>query len=266
MPQDGSTEDLDLSKVAGMIQIAKYHREHERFYAMQELELAADLRKDSNALKVLADGWLKAASEPIRDRSQREHSELRTAGCKDLSDLTAVATTGILFMEGEGEPIEFPRLKTKLAAASESLRQTSDQLKVHMDAAWEREVALLTAEFADAAYHRFEILTRTTLAGQKKEVAGRLIATANTALGSQDFSPETVRADLTGAAKLVRTASWLLDMAVEVLSNQAGEYGLLDPNWTAYVEELERISASPSQACQTATHEKRENPGAKDGS
>jgi len=223
-----------------MARIARYHREHERFYAMKDLELAADLRRESNALKALADGWLRAAGRPVPGTAaRRPGSQFRALGCEDLSDVTAVAATGILFMEGEGEPLELSRLKGKLRETSRALAETAQQLDGHMDAAWQRELALLTPALARAAYHRFEVLTRTTLASGKKGVASRLLATAGQALENQDFRPAAVRADLAGAARLVRTASWLLDMGACVLADQAAEFGRLDPDWTAYVEELE---------------------------
>jgi hypothetical protein len=237
---DSVPHHLDCDRLREMAQIARYHREHERFYAMRDLELAADLRRESNALKALADGWLRAAGGPgPSPDGQPPGAHFRALGCEDLSDVAAVAATGILFMEGEGEPLELSRLRQRLGETSRALAETAEQLDRHMDAAWQRELALLSPALARAAYHRFEVLTRTTLASRKKEVASRLLATSHQALQNLDLRPAGLRADLLGAARLLLTASWLLDMGAGVLADQAGEFGLLDPDWTAYVEELQ---------------------------
>jgi hypothetical protein len=244
-------EDRDqhgaLGAIEGMLQLARSHRQHERYHSLSGLENAAALKRDANALKVLADHWLRSVDN-ARSAIDYQDPAFRAAGCEDLSDPTAVATTGILFMEGEGEPRELKQMKGKLWAISDSLGKVSRWLVEKMDAGWQREKQVLTPELAAAARPRFMALTRTTLAGAKFGVAARLMDAALHALNTLDFRPEALRKDLRGAAGMVRTASYLLDEAAALLAEQAAQLGLSDPDWTEYIEELEAMSARGSGA------------------
>jgi hypothetical protein len=44
-----------LSHVAALDNIAVYHREHERYYTVHRYERAAELAREANQLKVVAD-------------------------------------------------------------------------------------------------------------------------------------------------------------------------------------------------------------------
>jgi hypothetical protein len=236
----------------GMLAVARYHREHERFHSMNGLQQAAELRRESNALKVLAERWFQAAEAPP---SSIDYSDPRfqAAGCEDLNDRAAIATTGILFMEGESEPRELLQLKMKLMGVAEGLARTSLWLGEKMEAGWERESVLLTPELATAARPRFMALKHTTLAGVKFGVVARLLRAALAALSSQELVPSAVRKDLKGMAQLVLTASWLLDEAAGLLAEQATDVARSDPEWTTYMAELEglrarAVAASPDQS------------------
>jgi hypothetical protein len=228
--------------IAGMLQVARYHRQHERYHSLSGLENAAALRRDANALKVLADTWLRAAEQPPPDVDYSD-AAFRAAGCEDLSDPAAVATTGILFMEGEGEPRELTQLKGKLWAISDSMGRVSGWLAEKMEAGWEREMRLLTPELAESARPRFMALTRTTMSGVKFGVVARLMGAALEALNAVEFRPDAIRKDLRGSAMLVRTAGWLLDEAAAVLAEQAADLGRSDPDWTDYISGLEGLDA-----------------------
>lgn len=226
------------SVIEGMLAVARYHREHERFHSMNALQQAADLRRDSNALKVVAQRWLRAA-EAAPSSIDYSDPRFRAVGCEDLNDPAAIATTGILFMEGEPEPRELVQLKMKLFGMSEGLGRVSAWLAEKMDAGWERESALLTPELASAAQPRFAALTHTTLAGLKLGVVSRLLKAALATLGAGELVPAAIRKDLRGSAQLMLAASWLLDEASSVLAEQATDIARSDPEWTAYIEELE---------------------------
>jgi len=221
-----------------MFAVAEYHREHERFHSMSGLQQAADLRKDSNALKVLANRWFRAAeTEP----STIDYADprFRAAGCEDLNDKAGIATTGILFMEGEGEPAELLQLKAKLSGMAEGLARASFWLSEKMDAGWERESVLLTAEMASAARPRLVALEHTTLAALKMGVVARLLRAAVTALSAQELVPASIRKDPSGTAQLFLTASWLMDEAAGLLADQANDMARSDPEWTEYMTELQ---------------------------
>jgi hypothetical protein len=223
--------------IADLLQIARHHRDHERYYAMEGLEQAAAIRRDAGALRALADRWL-AGQAPDGGDARYDDPQLKAAGCEDLNDPAALATAGILFMEGEGEPAEIAALKVKLAAERDRCLGTGSWLEDKMQAAWQREAALLTAEHADAAYARHMTLMRTTLTASKLVVAGRLLGAAHAALAPRDHRPAGVRADLHGAGRLLRATAWLMDAAAGLIAEQAADLGASDPAWTSYIEDL----------------------------
>ena len=55
-------DDLDQTAIDNLLRVARAHRQHERFHAMEGLEGAAALRRDANALRALADCWLEATT------------------------------------------------------------------------------------------------------------------------------------------------------------------------------------------------------------
>lgn len=225
--------------IGGMLDVARYHREHERFHSMNGLETAMDLRRDANALKMLAERWMMPDKAEASAAVDYQDESFRAAGCADLNDRTAVAATGILFMEGESEPQEMLQVKGRLRGVSMGLAAASQWLSQKMDAAWARERALLTPELVDAVHPRFMALTRTTLTGAKLGVVARLLDVAAAALDGQDLTPPGIRKDRQGAGRLLLTTSWFIDRAAALLAEQAADLSLSDPDWTSYIRELE---------------------------
>ncbi|MBB4984270.1 hypothetical protein [Streptomyces nymphaeiformis] len=110
--------------------LARFHREHEKYYAQAPLRQAGDLQARSRALKALADRWSVIGVG--------EHaSEIAFAGTEDLNAPGLVAESGILFMEGEGEPAELQRLKREVGLLADDLEQTGVWLAEAMEQAWE---------------------------------------------------------------------------------------------------------------------------------
>ena len=91
-----------------ILNLSKFHREHEKFYAQQPREQAVNLQRHSRALCALADRWTTAA--PARLVAPLNPYE----GADDLNAPEAIQLDGILFMEGEGEPAEITRIKNDL--------------------------------------------------------------------------------------------------------------------------------------------------------
>ncbi|GAA3219968.1 hypothetical protein [Nonomuraea helvata] len=218
----------------GMLEVARAHREHERYHSLLKLEEAATLRRDSNALKVLADRWLEAPDgehHPVP-----VDSAYGAVGCTDLNDPVVVATTGILFMEDEPAPAELTAIEGRLQAAAAEYGQLSRWLVEKMAAAWPRlTAALLTPELADAARPRFTALSHTTAAGTAYGLAAQLLHAAVHAMRGQDLSPHGVRADPAAAATMLRSAAWLADQAAATIAEAAARLGRSDPDWTAFI-------------------------------
>jgi hypothetical protein len=234
------TNDLPLD---GLVAVARWHREHERFHSMNALQNAADLRRSSNALKVLARRWLdghdaEPASFPVADPL------FRAAGCEELNDPGSVATTGVLFMEGESEPAELTQMKLELAGMAAGFDNWSAWLAEKMAPAWERESVLLTSTLASAAQPRFAALTRTTRTGAALGLVARLLHAAGWAIAAHPLAPRDIRGDPAGSAQRLLAASWLLDEASSTLAETAADLARSDPDWTAY---LAALDVAPNQ-------------------
>jgi hypothetical protein len=234
-PTDVPTgDDIPLD---GLVAVARWHREHERFHSMHALQEATDLRRHSNALKLLARRWLdlgddqggNPASFPVTDPL------FRAAGCEDLNDPGSVATTGVLFMEGESEPAELTQMKLTLEGMAAGFDHWSTWLAEKMAPAWERESQVLTSTLTSAAPSRFATLTRTTRVGTALGLVARLLHTAVGALAALPLAPRDVRADPASSAHRLLAASWLLDEASSTLAESAADLARSDPDWTAYL-------------------------------
>jgi hypothetical protein len=227
----------------GLVAVARWHREHERFHSLNALQEAAELRRNANALKVLAGRWLNSnTTEP--PQFDANDPLYKAAGCEDLNDLAGVTTTGILFMEGESEPAELAQMKMRLAVLARGYGEISTWLAAKMEPAWERESVLLTTVSAAAAQPRFATLTRTTRAGLALGLIARLLRTAVSALSTKQFVPNVVRDDRPGSAQLFLSVSWLVDEASSILAEMAADLSRSDPDWTAYLGALDTIASS----------------------
>src|SRR5690606_17287386 len=72
--------------------IARYHREHERYYVQDRSALAADLHREAAKLKIVAEAWLgarPAQPDPSIDFFDQTYAPV---GCVDLNALSAIAT------------------------------------------------------------------------------------------------------------------------------------------------------------------------------
>lgn len=81
------------------------------------------------------------------------------AGAPDLNDERAIETSGVLFMEGEGEPAEITRIKAELQAMAASSEQSGTWLAAAMAASWAMAEALLSyPQLADLLAERHKII------------------------------------------------------------------------------------------------------------
>jgi hypothetical protein len=71
-----------------ILDLSRFHREHERFYAQAPLEQAVALQRWSRSLKALADRWqdVVPVERPLANRY---------AGCEDLNEKAAIDGAGI---------------------------------------------------------------------------------------------------------------------------------------------------------------------------
>src|SRR5262245_18347868 len=233
----------DTQELGAMRNIATYHREHERYDTMSQLELAADLAREANRLKIVADTWLRSDASPGGPVDYAD-PRFQASSCPDLNALPAIAAIGAPLMEGEGEPAEIRALKGKLMGIGMGLATAGQWLASKMDAAWDRESVLLTPEPVDAAWPRFQTIVTSWRGSRDMELAAKLLSVAVDGLGKIDFSPAEVRANRVHLAKMLRTVGWIIDHAARLLARSAASLGENDEAWTQYLSVLDQARRS----------------------
>ena len=109
--------------------LSEFHREHEKFYAQAPLRQAVEVEAASRVLKALADHW---SSVPPTDRPGTSPF----AGAPDLNPPGLTAEAGVLFMEGEGEPIEIKQLRRDLHTLAGDMEAGGEWLAAAMKKGW----------------------------------------------------------------------------------------------------------------------------------
>ncbi len=202
-----------------MMNLARFHRDHERFYASAPREGAVRLQSQVRALQSLADRW---SNVEVTDGDALSPFE----GAEDLNDAAALQLEGILFMEGEGRPAELTGMIRDLRTRAEDSRSIGDWLTNAMQASWQAVHALLDVdELADVFGERHRIIANDWLAASMNTVVAELVDRAADMLERIDFAPAAVRADLAGHRVVPRrlySAAELLARAADLLSESAG--------------------------------------------
>jgi hypothetical protein len=251
-PASASAEaPLSPQSMQRALNICRFHRQHERYHSGEGLRIATQLRKNSNALKILADRW--SQTQVISPDKDYVDPLYQAVGCEDLNDPAGITATGILFMEGESEPREINLIRAELEELTNYYQRTGDWLLDKMDAGWARESVLLHPEFVDIAYHRHAALINTTLSAQTYQTVARILKAAHQTLCSLSFQPNHVRAGLPQATGMVRLIAWLMDDASALLGQRAAQSGLVDGHWTRVIEGLaRRVNGAPPGASASA--------------
>jgi hypothetical protein len=193
------------------LNLARFHKEHERFYASSPLEAALGLQRHARTLLALADRW--TTVEPATHRSISPF-----AGTEDLNSEAATALDGVLFMEGEGRPAEITALIGGLRADAETFAAAREWLANAMAASWQVAASMLQFdELADVMGERHRIISNDWLAAHMQSLIGTLLTRAADMLESIELTPAAVREDLAGP----RIGPRRLYAAAEVLSRAA---------------------------------------------
>lgn len=220
--------------------LARFHREHEKFYSESPYHDVIRLQRDSRALKALAERWSVVA--PADDTSPSPF-----AGAPDLNDDRATETLGILFMEGGGEPAEITRLKTDLRALAEASRTTGQWLASAMATAWDMLEALLTyPELADLLAERHRIVSHDWQCASTTELVARHLDRAVAILERVDFAPTALRADLAAdriAPRYLFSAAEMLDHASDLAAHSAVLTHENERRWRIFHERVEQLVA-----------------------
>jgi hypothetical protein len=211
--------ESELRLLRAIVNLSAFHREHEKFYASSPREQAVMLQKHARTLQALADHW--TTSRPAQPGPFSPFE-----GAEDLNDPTALQLDGVLFMEGEQQPVELKHLERDVRLAADDSLATGAWLARAMQTSWGAATALLEIdELADFLGERHRIIANDWQAANMSTLAGTVLTRAAEILERVDFSPAALRADIaSGAAtpKRLFSAAELLSHAADLLSDSAG--------------------------------------------
>jgi hypothetical protein len=227
-----------------MLNLSRYHREHEKFYSQSPLAQAIALQRSSRALKALADHWqeYQPGQTPL---------EFPYAGCVDLNEKAAIEASGILFLEGEGEPPEITRMKRELASAADDFAATGTWMSEAMQASWAMAEGLLALpEIADLLGERHRIIANDWQAAGLNTLIASLLSRAVAVLGQVDFSPAALRSDLAGpgtAVPYLFSASELIDHAADLVAHSASLVHDNERRWRVFHDRVAVLAGNGGQ-------------------
>lgn len=241
----GSSQHQSSAESDGLLAVVKnlsrYHREHEKYYSEAPLADAIALQRTARTLIALAERWtsIEPAAEP---------GPSPFAGAPDLNDDRAIETSGVLFMEGEGEPAEIGRIKSELETVAASSEQSGSWLAAAMEASWAMAEALLAyPQLADLLAERHRIIGNNWQNACTAQLIARYLRRAVTVMERVDFSPAALRRDLVGprsapgylfaAAELINHAADLA-AAASVLTHEN------ERRWRTFHTRVEQLTAS----------------------
>jgi hypothetical protein len=238
-PQPSASAAGTLLDIAA--NLSQYHREHEKYYSEAPLSDAISLQRVARTLLALAERWESAKLPAALAPSPY-------AGTPDLNDERAIETSGVLFMEGEGEPAEITRIKAELGTIAASSEQSGSWLAAAMEASWDMAEALLGyPQLADLLAERHKIIGNNWRNAATAQFVARCLRRAVAIMERVDFSPPALRRDLAGA----RSAPGYLYSAAELINHaadlSAASSVLTHENerrWRIFHQRLEQITAS----------------------
>jgi hypothetical protein len=191
--------------------LSQYHREHEKYYSEAPLHDAIALQRMALTLIALAERWtsVEPAAAPVPSPF---------AGSPDLNDERAIETSGVLFMEGQGEPAEITRIKSDLVASAARSEQSGSWLAAAMESSWDMAEALLSyPQLADLLAERHKIIGNNWRNAGTAQFIARCLRRAVAIMERVDFSPAAIRSDLAGA----RSSPHYLFSAAELINHAA---------------------------------------------
>jgi hypothetical protein len=221
--------------------MARFHREHEKFYAQAPLRQAVEIQASSRALKALAARW--DETEPTQHQVPNP-----MAGAEDLNAPGLTSESGILFMEGEGEPAEIQKLKRDLESLAEAMAQTGEWLANAMEQAWQTARALTAfPALADLLGERHRIIANDWQSAAMQSLIARLVRRALDLLEHIDFSPPALRKDLAGervAPGYLYSAAELLDRAADMTAQSTVLVHENDRRWRTWIERVRQLQSA----------------------
>lgn len=224
--------------LAAVLNLSRFHREHEKFYATSPRELAVGLQRHARTLHALADRWSTIAPSTTQPLSP-------FAGAEDLNDPAALQLDGVLFMEGEGRPAELTNLVRDLRLAADDLIGTGEWLANAMQASWDVAAALIDVDgLGDVLGERHRIIANDWLAANMSTLSARLLRRAGDILDHIDLTPAAVRLDMAGPRRfpgLLHSSAELINRAADLCSESAGLVNDNERRWRIFRERVQQI-------------------------
>jgi hypothetical protein len=227
--------------LAAVLNLSRFHREHEKFYSEYPREQAVTLQRHARTLKALADRWMGYEAVPDQTRVPYSASE-------DLNDPVALQLDGVLFMEGAGEPVELHHVKDVLRSSGEGNVEIGEWLASAMESTWTTAPALFEyPSLADLVGERQRIIANDWQAADMSRLAGRLLLRAVEMLDRLTLTPEALRRDLTSerfVPQFIYSTTELIDRAADLLSDSAGLVHENERRWRTFRASVDAL-ASP---------------------
>jgi hypothetical protein len=225
-----------------VLNLSRFHREHEKFYASAPRERAVVLQRHARTLHALADRW--STAEPSDAPPLSPY-----AGADDLNDPAALQLEGVLFMEGEGKPAELAHLIRDLRMTAEDYLGTGDWLAKAMQASWDIAATLVEIPgLEDVLGDRHRIIANDWLAAHTSTLVARQLIRAADILDKIDYTPAALRADLAGprrAAALAHSAAEIINRAADLCSDSAGLVNDNERRWRVFRARVEAMTRRP---------------------
>ena len=233
--------DGDVALLQAMMNLTKFHREHEKFYASSPREFAVTLQRHARTLQALADQWSVAEAPRRAALSPYE-------GAEDLNSAAALQLDGVLFLEGEGRPAEITHLIRDLRNAAEDQKATGEWLARAMESSWAvAETLIGLDELADMLGERHRIIANDWQAATMNSVQSRLMDRAADILEHVDFTPAALRGDLAGhqvSTGLLYSAAEMISRAADLCSESAGLVHDNERRWRTFRHRVGQVLAA----------------------
>ncbi|MGA8219572.1 MAG: hypothetical protein WB771_13500 [Solirubrobacterales bacterium] len=234
-------KDVPPQLLEAIENLSRFHHDHEQFYSQVPLQNAREIQAASRALKALAGQWRKA--EPSDHPAPNPY-----AGAEDLNPPGLVGESGILFMEGEGEPAEIVELKRELEAKAAGCEQTGEWLSAAMEQSWAVAGALVQFDdLIDLLGERHRIIGNDWQAAAMNGLCSRFLRRALEVVEQVDFTPAALREDLAGPRRnpgYLYTAGELLDEASDLFARSATLVHENERRWRVFGDRVRELQAA----------------------
>lgn len=210
----------DSPMLLTILNLSKYHREHEKLYASSPRELTVTLQRHARTMQALADHWSTASPELATSVTSNPY------GADGPNSAAALQLDGVLSMGGQGRPPEIAHLIADLRSFAKDQQVTGERLAQAMQSSWESAAGLIPlGGLADMLAERHRIISSDWQAASMIALSSRILERAADVLEQVDFTPRALRADLAGGAVCIArlySAAELIAHAADLCSDSAG--------------------------------------------